>query len=132
LEARYAIRPPGSLFPSRCDTTVLRSTEARDDCASSSHASALQETAGRTVATFSRLVKNRAIKSKRRRGGLLLALATLAAAAVGLWLFWPELSWRLGWEGKKAAPRASGESKEKLYEDDRRRLDELLKQRQSK
>jgi hypothetical protein len=73
------------------------------------------------------------MKRNSRRGGLLLALAILVGAVIGLWLFWPELSWRLGWEGKKAPPgRASGESKEKLYEDDRRRLDELLKQRKSK
>jgi hypothetical protein len=78
-------------------------------------------------------VKTRTIKPKRRRGGFLLALAILTVSAIALWFFWPELSWRLGWEGKKAAPgRASGESREKLYEDDRRRLDELLKQRQSK
>jgi hypothetical protein len=73
------------------------------------------------------------MKRKSRRGGFLLALAIFAVGAIALWFFWPELSWRLGWDGKKAPPgRASGESREKLYEDDRRRLDELLKQRQSK
>jgi hypothetical protein len=73
------------------------------------------------------------MKQKRRSGGLLLALAILVVSAITLWLFWPELSWRLGWEGRKAPPgRAAGQAKEKLYEDDRRKLEELLRQRQSK
>jgi len=72
-------------------------------------------------------------KQKRRSDVLLFALAVVFVCAVALWFFWPEISWRFGWDGKKAAPgRASGESKEKLYEEDRRKLDELLKQRQSK
>jgi hypothetical protein len=82
---------------------------------------------------FKSFVKSHAMKQKRRSDVLLLVLAILFVGAVALWFFWPELSWRLGWDGKKATPgRASGESKEKLYEEDRRRLDELLKQRQSK
>jgi type VI protein secretion system component VasK len=73
------------------------------------------------------------MKQKWRSDILLLALALVFVCAVALWFFWPELSWRLGWDEKKAPPaRASGESKEKLYEEDRRKLDELLKQRQSK
>jgi hypothetical protein len=73
------------------------------------------------------------MKQKRGSGGLFLALAVILFCAIALWFFWPEISWRFGWDGKKAAPgRASGESKEKLYEEDRRKLDELLKQRQSK
>ncbi|MGH7766894.1 MAG: hypothetical protein ACREQP_05520 [Candidatus Binatia bacterium] len=72
-------------------------------------------------------------KQKSRSDILLLALAIVFVCAVGVWFFWPELSWRLGWDEKKASPgRATGQAKEKLYEDDRRKLDELIKERQSK
>ncbi len=73
------------------------------------------------------------MKQKRGSGGLFLALAVILFCAIALWFFWPEISWRMGWDGKKPAPgRAMGESKEKLYEEDRRKLDELLRQRPSK
>jgi hypothetical protein len=72
------------------------------------------------------------VKEKRRSGRLVFVLAVLLLCAVALWFFWPEISWRMGWEEKKPVPRATGQSKEKLSEEDRRKLDQLLKQRQSK
>jgi hypothetical protein len=73
------------------------------------------------------------MKQKRGSGGLFLALAVILFCALAFWFFWPEISWRMGWDGKKPAPgRATGPVKEKLSEADRRKLDELLKQRQSK
>ena len=61
----------------------------------------------------------------------LLVLVILLLGAVGFWFFWPEVSWRMGLSERKL-PQSKGEAKEKIYEDDRRKLDELLKQRQSK
>jgi type VI protein secretion system component VasK len=66
---------------------------------------------------------------KKRSAILFLALLLF----VGLWFFWPVLSSRLGWEKKRPLPeKPATPPKEKLFEDDRRRLDEVLKQRQSK
>jgi uncharacterized membrane protein len=72
-------------------------------------------------------------KKKGRRGVFLLALAVVLFCAVALWFFWPEISWRMGWDGKKPSPaRSTGPAKERLSEEDRRNLDRLLKERQSK
>jgi hypothetical protein len=73
------------------------------------------------------------MKRKGRKGGLFLVLAIVLFGLVSLWFFWPEISWRMGWDGKKPAPgRSTGPVKEKLSEEDRRKLDELLKQKESK
>ena len=82
------------------------------------------------LTTLARTVKS---KAKPRSDILLFALAVVFVCAAALWFFWPEISWRLGGDEKKAAPeRAKGPAKEKIFEEDRRKLDELLKQRQSK
>ena len=73
------------------------------------------------------------MKQKRGSRGLFLALAVTLFCAIALWFFWPEIAWRMGWGGKKPAPgRAMGPVKEKLSETDRRKLDELLKQKESR
>lgn len=73
------------------------------------------------------------MQPKRRSGFLFLAAAIFVFCVLALWFFWPEISWRMGWDGKKPAPgRAMGPVKEKLSETDRRKLDELLKQKESR
>jgi len=72
------------------------------------------------------------MRPRVRRGRFLLGLTVVIVCGVGLWLLWPEISWRLGLEEKKTPPRASGQAREQLYEDDRRKLDELIKERRSK
>ena len=64
-----------------------------------------------------------------KKAGIILLCAILFLFGLAVWFSWPVISSRL-WEKKKAAPlRPASPSKEKLFEDDRRKLDELLKQK---
>jgi hypothetical protein len=65
-----------------------------------------------------------------KKGSTILLLALLLFGAVGLWFFWPVLSPWLGWEKKKpVAARSESPPKEKIFEDERRKLDDLVKQK---
>ncbi len=75
----------------------------------------------------------RAAVKKKSPWGVISFLALLFFGAFVLWLAWPEISWKTGWGEKKPPPKAAaGTSREKIFEDDRRKLDEVLRQRQSK
>jgi hypothetical protein len=68
-----------------------------------------------------------------RKGAAVFIVPLLLAGAFFLWLAWPQISWKMGWGEKKPPPKAAaGSSREKIFEDDRRKLDEVLRQRQSK
>lgn len=64
-----------------------------------------------------------------KKGSAFLFPALLLFCAVALWFFWPMISAAL-WEKKKpVAPRPASPVKEKIFEDERRKLDELVKQK---
>jgi len=47
-----------------------------------------------------------------------------------LWFFWPELTRMVGWPEKKVAPeRQQKAPKENISKEDRKKLNEILKQR---
>jgi hypothetical protein len=73
------------------------------------------------------------MKQKRRSWRLLLGFGILLLLGIGIWLFWGEISWRTGWQKKNPGPvKQTTPAQEKLFEEDRRKLDEVLRQRQSK
>jgi hypothetical protein len=69
---------------------------------------------------------------KKKTGSSKLVLLVLLLFWVGvLWFFWPELTSWLGWGEKKPAPAPTKSApKEKISEEDRRKLEEILKKRQ--
>ena len=70
------------------------------------------------------------MKRKKVRGAVFLLVLLLFCGAA-LWFFWSELMSRLGWREKGLGPApARSTADEKIFEEDRRKLNELLKKRQ--
>lgn len=76
---------------------------------------------------------------RRKRGWLALVVAFLATAfsiwlaAFLLWLFWPELRGYFRPEEKKSlSGQNQGFSREQIYEEERKRLEDMLKRKPSR
>ena len=64
-----------------------------------------------------------------KKARILLLSAILFFFALALWLFWPLIAARLWDQKKPLAASPSSPSKEKIFEDERRKLDDLVKQK---
>ena len=67
---------------------------------------------------------------KKKSGSGFLLLAFLLFCAFLLWFFWPEVtSWVERAEKKPAPAQTKGAPKEKISEEERKKLDEILRER---
>ena len=68
---------------------------------------------------------------KKKTGSSKLVLLVLLLFCVFvLWYFWPELTGTVGWPEKKAAPAQPQKApKENISKEDRKKLEEILKQK---
>ena len=67
---------------------------------------------------------------KKTGSSKLVLLVLLLFCAFVLWYFWPEITSWIGWQEKKPAPAKQQRApKENISKEDRKKLEEILKQK---